>query len=144
MDGAQPSSPSTACSAATPEEILGLAEEYANTAVHLFEQKDKALGHRPAHLCALHAIELYLHAFLKFRGATSGRIKARQHDLWHQEFAERLDLDTKTCKHLRDLSETREYRTLRYAPQQPHSPKNRMERTLQAIRGAQGKIPFSP
>jgi hypothetical protein len=145
MDGARYVLPPEDHTAAAPEKILELADEYANAALHLFEQKDKAVGHRPARLCALHATELYLHAFLRFRGATPSQIKARQHDLWHAEFVDRLGLDQKTCQHLKEISAARDYRRVRYpsTPEQPFSPRNRMERTLQAIREAREKIPFS-
>jgi hypothetical protein len=131
---------------ASPHEMLTLADAYAASADQLLEQygagkRDLRL---PAHLCAMHAVELYLHAFLRFRGATSKDIKSRQHNFEHEEFCERLGLDQKTREHLKRLSDRNEYLLVRYRPERVGdlSQANRMQRTLKAVHDARDRIPF--
>jgi hypothetical protein len=146
MDGMPPPASVDTSALASPQAVLDLAGNYRAAADHLFAAFRN--GNRqfdlPARLCALHAVELYLHAFLRFRGVACGHIKARHHNLWHEEFCHRLELDAKTSQHLKDLSENREYRAVRYPDGQQArlSQTNRMARTLGAIREKADRIPF--
>src|SRR3546814_14447779 len=70
-------------SCASAEEIVHLATEYHHAA-HTLRQnarKGKPLSRAPSRLCAIHAIELYLNAFLLCLGDTPGQIRSRQHNL---------------------------------------------------------------
>src|SRR3546814_19632379 len=70
-------------SCASAEEIVHLATEYHHAA-HTLRQnarKGKPLSRAPSRLCAIHAIELYLHAFLLSLGETPGQIRSLQHTL---------------------------------------------------------------
>jgi len=89
-------------------------------------------------------MELYLHAYLRFRGAPTDQIKARHHDLWHPEFALSLELDDATCQHLQSLSQEKLYVAVRYAGEAGPRPcpVSQMERTLKAIRSMDDRIPF--
>src|SRR3546814_6162935 len=109
-------------SCASAEEIVHLATEYHHAA-HTLRQnarKGKPLSRAPSRLCAIHAIELYLNAFLLCLGDTPGQFRSRQHNL-----AERttlavdrgLRLRKKTAGHLVKMSEDREYLVSRYGPE---------------------------
>lgn len=123
---------------APPEAILDLAHAYYDAAILLFQYSapfDRGLYHAPARLCAIHAIELYLNAFLRFRGDEPASVRARHHDLWDRDFAKALGLRKKTCSHLKWLCTNREYLSVRYAPDlmpaQSHT--NRVLATLDEI-----------
>jgi hypothetical protein len=147
MDGGQPPSVSYPGASATPEQVLDLANAYAEAAKALLAHKINgcASSQMPSRLCALHGIELYLHAFLRFRGATPAQIRARRHDVWHEEFALCLQLDAKTCAHLKHLTAQREYLMVRYAPDhlKELSPPTRISATLLHIQGKSDRIPFA-
>lgn len=73
----------------------------------------------PARLCALQAIEVYLNAFLLFRGMTPQEIRGFQHELIRRAEAARergLGLKVKTLRNLAALEASREYLLVRYAP----------------------------
>lgn len=146
MDGGPSPAPAKTSTEAMPQDVLDLAGKYAEAAEYLFAEhrRSKPGLNLPARLCALHAMELYLHAFLRFRGATAKQIRARNHGLWHEEFNLCLGLDAKTCQHLQDLTNGREYLSVRYPlePDRQPCPLNRMERTLEAIREKADRIPF--
>ncbi|WP_340115213.1 hypothetical protein [Pelagibius sp. 7325] len=127
-------------SSASAEEIIHLAREYQSAAPILQERarKGKPLSLAPARLCAIHAIELYLNAFLLSLGNTPEEIRSRHHDL-----AERaklacehgLRLRKKTAEHLVKLSRNREYLVSRYGPElaSMHSEMNRLMATLEEV-----------
>jgi len=146
MDGGPSPAPASISTATTPQDVLDLADRYAEAADHLFAEnrRSKPDLNMPARLCALHATELYLHAFLRFRGASAKQMRARNHDLWHEEFNRCLGLDAKTCRHLQELTNGRVYLSVRYPVEQVAQPCpiNRMERTLEAIREKADRIPF--
>ncbi len=146
MDGGPSPATAQADTEATPQDVLAVAGSYAEAADHLFAQHRTAKPdlNMPARLCALHAVELYLHAFLRFRGASAKQIRARSHSLWHEEFNKVLDLDPKTRQHLQDLSSERVYVSVRYPIDHVSRPCpiNRMERTLEAVREKADRIPF--
>jgi hypothetical protein len=71
-------------------------------------------------LAAIHAVELYLNAFLMSRGVTSAKLRGMGHDLAVRSTlaAEAgLRLRKRTAGHLKDLSEAREYLVMRYGPE---------------------------
>lgn len=104
---------------ATPDQVLKLANEYSRAAAILIERRTKKapLSSAPIRFSALHAIELYLNAFLLKAGMTPSQLRGLLHDL-----AKRTDLALQhglvlrngTLKHLRELAETREYLATRY------------------------------
>ncbi|WP_224813865.1 hypothetical protein [Hasllibacter sp. MH4015] len=131
---------------ASPYEIYELAGIYYNAASHLFGQAQHMVGGEwqlPARLCAIHSIELYLNAYLRFRGEPAAKIRGRHHELWHTGFADVLRLRKKTSEHLKWMSDNREYLVVRYAPDQRQtlSQSNRMLSTLVEIMTKSNAIP---
>jgi hypothetical protein len=122
---------------ARPDEILDLAAAYAEAAKALFDTAEKggALSYAPARLCAIHAIELFLNAFLRSRGERPERIRGRLHNLANENFCNALRLRKKTAKHLIDMTDRREYLISRYAPEltSQHTELNRLQATLNEI-----------
>lgn len=108
-------------SAVHPSDVIALADEYRTAALHLLSkgQKGKPLTRTPARLCAVHAIELYLNAYLLARGLRSEAVRAMFHDL-HLKTGESvalgLCLRRRTVAHLEKLTQSREYLVVRYAP----------------------------
>jgi hypothetical protein len=68
---------------ATAEDLLTLAGEYrlAAATLHGNRRKGKPLSLAPCRLVAIHAIELYLNAFLLAKGLDPKEIRGLQHDL---------------------------------------------------------------
>ncbi len=68
---------------AGPAEIVALADEYHLAAKFLMKtgRPRKPLSRAPARLCAIHAIELYLNAFLMHRGAPREKVRGHFHNL---------------------------------------------------------------
>jgi len=89
----------------------------------------------PARMCAIHAIELFLNAFLRHEGISHGQIRGRMHNLADPSFVTTLKLRKKTAQHLRDMSEKREYLISRYAPEMAsqHTEVNRLMATSEEI-----------
>ena len=127
-------------SSASVEEIVHLAREYQMAARTLLlnARRGKPLSRAPARLCAIHAIELYLNAFLLSLGDTPEKIRSRRHDLAERA---RLALDNglqlrkKTAEHLIRLSQDREYLVSRYGPELAStlSEVNRLIATLEEV-----------
>jgi HEPN domain-containing protein len=127
-------------SSASVEEIVHLAREYQMAARTLLlnARRGKPLSSAPARLCAIHAIELYLNAFLLSLGDTPEQIRSRRHDLAERA---RLALDhglklrKKTAEHLDRLSQDREYLVSRYGPELAStlSEVNRLMATLEEV-----------
>lgn len=92
----------------------------------------------PFRLLCIHAIELYLNAFLRESGETSSQIRALRHDLAARLALiekHKLLLKVKTKQHLENMSANREYLTARYAPDaQLLSHLNRLQATLVEVR----------
>jgi hypothetical protein len=88
--------------------VVELANTYYHAAVVLFrDAKEKGpLAFAPARLCAIHAIELCLNAFLRHEGSPPGQIRARMHNLADPRFVAALKLREKTARHLADVTET--------------------------------------
>jgi hypothetical protein len=107
---------------ATAREIVLLADAYRAAAVSLQarERSGEALGRLPARLCAVHAIELYLNAYLLHAGMGPEAIRGCRHDLAERNRrAETLGLKLRrrTSEHLARMTAEREYLVLRYGPE---------------------------
>ncbi|PRY94690.1 hypothetical protein BCF33_0284 [Hasllibacter halocynthiae] len=124
-------------SSATPDEILVLASAYAAAARALPGSAGAGgpLSYAPARLCAIHAVELFLNAFLRFGGAPPAQVRARHHDLVDADFCQTLRLRKKTAEHLAEMTRRREYLISRYAPDmtRSHTEVNRLGATLDEV-----------
>ena len=91
----------------------------------------------PCRLCAVHAIELYLNAFLLKLGHPPERIRDSRHDLAARAAlanAGGLGLRRRTAIHLAAMTQGREYLVLRYDPGMAELPPlNRLWATLDEI-----------
>jgi hypothetical protein len=129
--------------AASKWEILDLAHAYSQAGTALFRKacKEEPLSYAPARLCCIHAIELYLNAFLRHEGATPEAIRKRMHDLADPGFVEKLRLRRKTARHLATMTERREYLVARYGPEQigSHTELNRLSATLVEVMTKAGR-----
>jgi hypothetical protein len=132
---------------ATPQQVLMLAHEYRQAAVHLSSlgRPSEPLSRAPFRLAAIHAIELYLNAFLLKRGHPASEIRGLQHNL-----AERVKLSAsyglylriRTAQHISDLAENREYLVTRYGPEMTSSASqlNRLTATLVEVSNKVSKL----
>jgi hypothetical protein len=125
----------------TADDFFNLADEYRRAADTLLgiRRPGIPLSRAPFHLTAIHAIELYLNAFLVFEGIKPGNLRALQHDLRaraNHELAAPLRLRARTITHLAALSDRREYLVSRYGADQISrvSEINRLQATLYEIR----------
>jgi hypothetical protein len=89
-------------------------------------------------LTAIHAVELYLNAFLLRHGHSPSQVRKLQHDLLARAelaIAGGLTLRKRTAEHLRSLSAGREYLVSRYAPElaETMSQINRLAATLDEV-----------
>jgi hypothetical protein len=121
------------------DQMLALAEAYRRAASSLLAiapSKDP-WSRAPARLCAIHAIELYLNAFLLDAGEDARSIRGRNHDL-----AGRIDacmalglcLRRRTSEHLHALTSGREYLVTRYGPElSTLSEINRLTATMEEV-----------
>jgi HEPN domain-containing protein len=125
--------------AAAPEQILLLANEYRLAAELLITagRRGEPLSRSPYRLVAIHAIELYLNAFLLASGHSPSKLRGLHHNLsLRTELAlnAKLSLRKLTLIHLQALSETREYLVTRYDPVAAQSSElNRLAATLAEI-----------
>lgn len=74
---------------------------------------------RSYRLIAIHAVELYLNAFLLASGHSSASLRSLHHNLAARAklaISLGLSLRKRTSTHLENLSDTREYLTSRYDP----------------------------
>lgn len=129
-------------STSSAQEIRALAGVFHESARQLLTSQKQlspsTLDLAPFRLCALHAIELYLNAFLLAKGYKHEEIRAMQHNV-----AERAALAAeqgfvlrrKTAAHLQDLVENREYLVTRYDTHRLRtlSQLNRLTATLDEI-----------
>lgn len=124
---------------ASAEALLAYAESYRAAATTLLTSDGRdPLAAAPARYCALHAIELYLDAFLRGLGESPGRLRAHGHDLRVRAalaIARGLTLRRKTAQHLVRLSVERAHQIARYGPARPEpaSETNRLAATLDEI-----------
>ena len=108
-------------------------------------RRGQPMSRAPYRLAAIHAVELYLNAFLLHSGLDHGRVRGLQHDL-----AARTDLSVKcglllrkrTATHLRTMAAAREYLVSRYGPELSSSLSqlNRLSATLSEVAGKVGPI----
>lgn len=122
---------------ATSTQVQALADEYraASKALRKLRRRGAALSVAPFRLTAIHAVELYLNAFLLKQGHSPAHVRKLQHDLFARAelaIAGGLTLRKRTIEHLRNLSSAREYLVSRYAPELADtlSEINRLEATL--------------
>ena len=124
---------------ATPGDLLRLAGAYraASSELRRLGRRGSTLSRAPYRMVTIHAIELYLNAFLLARGYPPARIRGLQHDLGaRMELAAgaRLALRRRTLDHLQSISQSREYLLTRYDPGFARvSEINRLEATLAEI-----------
>ncbi|WP_246793672.1 hypothetical protein [Rhizobium leguminosarum] len=78
---------------ANPSEVLDLANAYSRASKLLFGkgQKRVPISIAPARMCAIHAIELYLNAFLRHEGVAPEEIRKRMHNLAEPLFVANLN-----------------------------------------------------
>ncbi|MEZ6012129.1 MAG: hypothetical protein R3C08_09705 [Hyphomonas sp.] len=125
---------------AEPSALISLADEYRESAILLMSRgrRGAPLSWAPARLVAIHAIELYLNAFLIKAGYTPADIRGLQHD-FDRRTAYALDagltLRRRTAAHLNSLHANREYLGARYGPEQANtwSQLNRLLATLEEV-----------
>lgn len=127
-------------SEATVEQFMGLADKYFAVAHSLLSQvsRKSSLSSAPARLCAFHAVEIYLNAFLMFHGSDHKQVRGLQHDLAQRAVMaseKGLRLRVKTLAHLRQIHDQRAYLVARYGPEQAGglSKLNRMSATLNEV-----------
>ena len=124
---------------ATPAQILALADEYRNAAklLRTLGRRGKPLSYAPFRSASIHAIELYLNAFLQHRGYSPGTVRGLQHDMAKRaelSKAAGLGLRAKTERHLHTVGAYREYLVSRYDPEPVDlSQINQLESTLAEI-----------
>ncbi len=118
--------------------VLRLAEAYRDDAMHLLERRG-CKSRSPFRLVAIHAIELYLNAYLLALGHPHTAIRGLQHDLGRrltllQEAGVVLRL--RTAEHLKVLSSNREYLVSRYDSCETSSLSqlNRLQATMNEVR----------
>jgi hypothetical protein len=125
---------------ASPAQICELAHQYRQAAELLVSLGRSGKPHTwaPFRLAAIHAIELYLNAFLLSSGMVPDEIRGMQHNLktrTEAAMAAGLALRVRTTKHLLTLNEKREYLATRYGPElvSQMSNINRLSATLGEI-----------
>ena len=131
---------------ATPEQVMSLASEYRIAADALLQmgRRGHPLSRAPYRLVAIHAIELYLNALLLAAGHPPAKLRGLQHNLAARTelaMCAKLDLRKATVKHLRSLSETREYLITRYDP--AASAASELTRLAATMREVAKKVPIA-
>jgi hypothetical protein len=129
-----------------PDEVLVLAETYRASALRLLTGKDsnKLRSSAPFRLLIIHAIELYLNAYLLASGTPATAIRGMQHDLGKRAVLAQqtgMVLRLKTADHLMTLSQTREYLVSRYGSLDTNSLSqlNRLRATVEEVRERTGQ-----
>jgi hypothetical protein len=126
-------------SAASPRDLCRLADEFRAAAelLHARGRRGTPLSWAPYRLTAIHAIELYLSAFLLHHGEDATGLRKLHHDLAARSERARalgLVLRARTAAHLESLTQRREYLTTRYEPAGAQtSPLNRLQATLDQV-----------
>ncbi len=125
---------------ASASQVFALAAEYHAAAEFLIlkGRPRQPISRAPARLCAIHAIELYLNAFLLAAGEPPERVRARFHNLDDRAVSavgHGLILRKRTLAHLVRMTEHREYLVSRYGPEMSGklSESNRLTATLNEI-----------
>jgi hypothetical protein len=123
----------------TPDELLALADEYKRAAETLLPNGRRRVprSQAPYRLVAIHAIELYLNAFLVAAGLPPDQVRGYQHNLAKRTPLARLHrliLRKKTVGHLEALTLGRDYLATRYDPRAAAAyPLNRLKATLDEV-----------
>lgn len=102
-------------------ELIELAASYAEAAEKLKElwKKGVPLSQAPFRFVAIHAIELYLNAYLETNDHDPKEIRGLQHDLQKKTncaMADGLKLKLRTVKYLGKLTANADYTCARYKP----------------------------
>jgi hypothetical protein len=125
---------------ALSSDVLRLANEYRQAASMIagLGRRGDPISRSPYRLVAIHAIELYLNAFLLHAGHKPRDIRGLQHDLATRtdlSIGRGLVLRERTTNHLRALTGTREYLVTRYSPELKStlSQINRLAATLEEV-----------
>lgn len=124
---------------AAPGQICALAGEYRKAALTLQAQgrRGQPVSRAPFRLTAIHAIELYLNAFLLRAGNSSSEIRKLQHDLARRTGLAQdngLTLRKATAEHLRTMTVNREYLSTRYDSEMTNASQvNRLVATLEEV-----------
>lgn len=125
---------------ARPGDIRLLADEYrkAAQALILLGKSGKPLTRAPYRLVAIHAIELYLNAFLLQSGCSAGQIRGLQHDFGARArlaVEKGILLRKRTFEHIVSLTGNREYLVSRYGPEMTtrSSEINRLNATMEEL-----------
>lgn len=106
---------------ATPQQVMRLAGEYRAAAALLWDARRRRapLSLAPYRFVAIHAVELYLNAYLQAQGHAPKAVRGMQHNFAaRSELAIRagMKLGVRTRLHLQSLD--REYVICRYGPEQ--------------------------
>jgi HEPN domain-containing protein len=123
----------------SPDEIIRLADEYRNAVPTLLElrRKGSTVSTGPFRLVAIHAIELYLNAFLIAYGERPATVRGYHHQLSKLSASaceKGLILKRTTLGHLEAMAGDREYLCARYNPEAPgKSQLNRITSTLNEV-----------
>lgn len=127
---------------ATPDQVCRLADEYRLAAHHLLKlgRKGEPLSRAPFRFSAIHAIELYLNAFLLHHGQNAAEVRGLHHNLSTRTalaVQNKLHLRKRTIAHLHSMTSSREYLVMRYGPETTvtTSQVNRLSATLDEIAG---------
>lgn len=127
-------------SATSIGQLLDLAQEYHAAHYQLSISPNSGLPHAsaPTRLLAIHAIELYLNAFLLHNGVSPQSLRGLQHDLAKRTalaIEHGLTLRKRTADHLSNMHAAREYLSARYGPDLANtwSELNRLTATLQEV-----------
>lgn len=126
---------------AQPTELIALAGQFQRAAEQSVKivNRGQYISSAPFRLLCLHAIELYLNAFLIHCGEQPPSVRGLQHNLCARlELLDKhkLILKLKTRAHLAEISTNREYLVSRYAPEvQIQSQINRLQATLAEVEG---------
>ena len=125
---------------ATPRQLVQLAAEWQRAAGLLWDARRRRapLSLAPYRFVAIHAVELYLNAFLQAKGHAPKVVRGMQHNLAARTAlaAEAgLKLRPKTRAHLKTMTGSREHLIARYGPEQiaTASQLNRVGATLNEI-----------
>ncbi|MCZ8158299.1 MAG: hypothetical protein O9256_00140 [Rhizobiaceae bacterium] len=125
-------------SKATVREIIDLADSYYHAARVLLDDNSKKMvpySSAPARMAAIHAIELYINAFLRHEGSAPEDVRKRMHHLAEPNLVRKLKLRKRTAEHLDAMTTRREYLIARYAPERvtDHTQLNRLYATLDEV-----------
>jgi len=125
---------------AAPHVVRRLADEYRGAAHLLLPsgRRGDPLSRAPYRFAAIHAIELYLNAFLLKQSIEPSVVRRMQHDLSARTtlaIDSGLRLRKRTEAHLHDMTGNREYLVTRYGPEltATMSQINRLTATLDEV-----------